>query len=217
MPRSIEPFCSEFVTTSKIQAQQIQKYFKSEAAAGEEAVMAIYLECADRLERAPSSFARTPSIEETRIKTLMVLPLPLMGEPLNLMPYPDDWWVQDLNRRLLADLSATGLKILVKPHPEFNSEELARIAGAYGAEIIDGRFEDTSHLADGFLFTHPLTTTLHFARNQRLPVALIDFGLVDWRANMRAHLEREVTFVDGEIGADNRLTYRFDEIQNFLD
>jgi hypothetical protein len=217
VPYSMQPFCTEFAVSGGIQAEQIQDFFSSHAIPGMADVVVVPLQTSEKLDQATASKSQQDKKRASRrIKTIMLLPLPLMGELFNLTPYPDDWWVQDLNRRLLADLSALDLKVLVKPHPEFDSSELAKVAASCGAEMIDGRFEETAHLADAFLFTHPLTSTLKYALDNKLPTALIDFGFAPWRPVMKKHLEKYVLMIPGSLGSDDRLHYDGNDLKRWL-
>lgn len=217
VPYSMQPFCTEFAIAGGIQADQIQNFFTSHAIPGMADVTVVPLQESENFNRATvvKSHPETRAVGRD-IKTIMLLPLPPMGELFNLTPYPDDWWVQDLNRRLLADLHELNLQVLVKPHPEFDSSELASVAAGYGAEMIDGRFEETAHLADAFLFTHPLTSTLKYALDNRLPAALIDFGFALWRPVMKKHLEKDVSIIPGRLGRDDRMHYERNDLKQWL-
>ena len=216
VPYSMQPFCNEFVTSAGVQAEHIQRFFRAHPIPGQTGVEVIALPAKGQSKDSFSEKRRRPFATDKPVQTVMMLPLPLMGELFNLTPYPDDWWVQDLNRRLLLDLRAMGFKVLVKPHPEFESSELAAIALDCGADMIEGRFEDRAHLADAVLFTHPLTTTMRYAIENRLPSVLIDFGFIPWRPAMRAHLESEVAMISGRVGRDNRLHYDENGLQDML-
>ena len=212
-PKLMRFFCCEFATFTDIQKKHIQDFFAVNAAPGGQPVTVISLGEGKGGTRAVHA---APGTRSGAGQAIMLLPLPLMGEQFNLTPYPDDWWVQDLNRRLLADLCGAGYRVLVKPHPEFDSSELAEIAAFYGAEMIEGRFEKTAYLAEAFLLTHPLSTTLQYVLENRLPTALIDFGFAPWRTAMKRHLEKDITMISGRLGHDNRLRYDGDELRRWL-
>ena len=79
--------------------------------------------------------------------------------------------------------------------------------GAVGAEIVEGRFEDTATGVGAFIFTHPLSTTFRWALDRNMPAILIDFGFATWRPQILERLRSRVSIVKGVIDQNGRMDF----------
>jgi len=205
----VKGFCDEFVTFNHRNSIRISESFSSEGLTSDTNPKTTSLEeMIGKSESLPADTSKstTPKIDREQ-RSIMVMPITFMGEITNLTPYPDDVWAHHLNCRLVNDLYDQGIKILLKPHPEFDNSAMQIFVRHYGVEILDGRFEDCWQLADAFVFTHPLSTAFAVALRKGLPTVLIDFGFVDWRRGVIEELENDIVIVPGSADSNGFLSY----------
>ena len=108
------------------------------------------------------------------------------------------------------------LEILLKPHPEFDVAPFRTLAESHGAKLIEERFEEQIHLADAFVITHPMTSTVKFGLENKLPMIVIEFGFTRWFPEMKEKLKNNIQFVEGFIDEDFGLGYDREEFAAML-
>jgi hypothetical protein len=203
--------CTEFITMTDSQATQIQNSYKADGFLGDRHPKAISISQFAKRYKSESgqnkNVASSVGAHQGNGNRVMLLPLVLAGEITTPSPYPDDFWVVDLNRRILSDLNDMGFDVLIKPHPEFESGYLRSFEDEFGAKVVDELFEECTDLADVFLFTRPTTSAFGWAIAQELPAALIDFGFYRWRSGVRRQLKKNVQFVPGSLNDGKFMDY----------
>ena len=119
--------------------------------------------------------------------------------PLMPIPVAFDW-----QARLFRMLQDMGHRVTQKPHPESYGPTPPVFAQKFGVPALSGRFEDIYDDYDILLFDFPMQTCFGFALRTEKPVVLIDFGVAEYKPELRALLERRCAVVPGRYDALNR-------------
>jgi len=129
------------------------------------------------------------------IRTVMYVTTAFVGETqYPLQPLLPDPVYADWQGRLVNALHATGVRVLVKQHPEGLRKGEPLVMSANGT-YIGGRFDEVAHQADAFIFDYPATSTLGEAITSEKPVIFVDLQLADWNPQVRADFERRCAIV----------------------
>ena len=119
--------------------------------------------------------------------------------PLMPIPVAFDW-----QARLFRMLQDMGHRVSQKPHPESHGPTPPVFAEKFGVLALTGRFEDVYEGYDLILFDYPMQTCFGFTLRTGKPVVLIDFGVAEYKPELRALLERRCAVVPGRYDAQNR-------------
>jgi hypothetical protein len=119
--------------------------------------------------------------------------------PLMPVPVAFDW-----QARLFRMLQAMGYRVAQKPHPESDGPTPPAFARDFGVPALSGRFEDVYDDYDLILFDYPMQTCFGFTLRTSKPVVLIDFGVAEYKPEIRALLDKRCAVVPGRYDAQNR-------------
>jgi hypothetical protein len=139
------------------------------------------------------------------------------GAHLHWMPLlmPDPVMI-DWQARLFASLQRMDVDVLHKPHPSNPFPIPAVFDELFDIERFQAPFEEVIGSADVLLFDYPMSTAFRNAVATDMPIVLIDVGIVRFRPEARAMLERRCRIVSSHYDKDGRVQLDWRELSKAI-
>lgn len=216
LPFIIKGLVSEFITYSNLNAYEVQRSLDNKGFRCPKVKVTSIRDTDFEMSIKQVKGNNITGMADTEYKTVMLLPLSMVGERINALPFPDDMITQDFNARLVSQLSNAGWKVLLKPHPGFDFSKMRKFESLFNAEILNGKYEEQAHKADVILFTAPATSTFLWSIQQNLNIVLLDLGITNWTDSFAQKYKTKVPIIKGYFKDNVRFDCNFNHLCQIL-
>ncbi len=139
------------------------------------------------------------------IKNVLLLSTIYDGDRGRTYPHYADLAYVDWQARIVSKLKDWGYNVLIKPHPESPVLPPNALVERFGANLLEGKFEDALASADLIIFDYTYTSVFFPSLSSKIPIVIIDFEQIPWygKAFELASLRCEI--IRGYYDSRNRL------------
>ena len=137
-------------------------------------------------------------------KTLMFVQTLFMGDESGLDPIMPNVVAADWQARLFHKIKDLGYDVVIKPHPDSQTQLPQDFLDRLGIQINNDPFEKAYKEADIIMFDYAFSTTFNVAMLSNKPIIYIHFSDAQYPEDIKPLLERRIELVDGWYDDENR-------------